>query len=252
MHWKFEPFFSIEILHGKYPPQTGQPAQPAPDFVLVPTDETKSRLSKMGWVFKPRVAGGGGVLYAEKVVAPDQTAKLRVRPANNEGFSFLILLSNPALLQKTKPFDSPASSMPPFSGRARTLYFDNLNANAIGGNIYLLSQNSAVSFAEFASRVPVHFMYRAASNAITSLDLTPLVPGGATSTIPINDNTHSIEVNLPENGYRVAPKPSGNTETLYLSDETFPPATLGVVRIFQPPGADWEPFRRYQIMFDLA
>lgn len=273
MHWKFDPFFSIEILHGKYPPPgVGQPAPPAPVFSVTPTGDTQKRLLQMGWVFKPYTDGGGGILYAEKTVAPDGTAKLRVKPAQNEGFTFVVGLNDPSLLRETKPYmrpptqaeidaepdpikknaPRPTEQFPPFSGRARVLYFNNLNATASGPDTFSLTAGSAVGFAEFASRLPTDFMFRTETSGVTKVEMTTLAPGGTPIPFPLNTTTQSAEIKLPENGYGLAPKPVGQSETVFLTDESLPTNTLGVLRIFQPPGADWEPFRHYQIMFDKA
>ncbi len=253
MHWKFDPFFSIHILHGKYPPPgLGQAAPPAPVFSIEPTSDTKRRLLRMGWVFRPSTAGGGGTLYAEKIFAIDGTAKLRVRPAQNEGFSFIIRLAEASLLNQTKPYVPTPSNLPPFSGRARMLYFDNLNASPVSANTFSLTAGNAVDFPEFASRMPTPFTFRSASPAVTGLELKVLAPGGSATNFPINDKTQSVEINLPENGYRFTQQPGGQSETLFLTNEVLPANTLGIVRIFQPPNTDWEPARHYQIMFDKA
>ncbi|MBK6997714.1 MAG: hypothetical protein IPH31_23570 [Lewinellaceae bacterium] len=253
MHWKFDPFFSIHILHGKYPPPgLGQPAPPAPVFTLEPTSETQRRLQRMGWVFRPNTAGGEGTLYAEKIFGTDGTAKLRVRPAQNEGFSFIIRLTDPSLLTQTKPYVPTPSNLPSFSGRARMLYFDNFNASPVGANTFSLTAGNAVGHPEFASRAPIPFTFSTPTPAVSGLELKPLAPGSASINFPINDKTLSVEINLPENGYKCTQQPGGQAETLYLTNEVLPANALGIVRIFQPPNADWEPFKHYQIMFDKA
>jgi len=253
MHWKFDPFFSIEILHGKYPPPgPGKPAPPAPEFLVEPTGETQNRLLRMGWVFKSYTSGGGGILYAEKVVDPNGTAKLRVSPAQNEGFTFLVRLTDPSVLNATKPYSTTPSVLPPFSGRARLLYFDNLNAEALNSDTYSLPVNVAVGAADFGSRMPKRFTFRPAQAGVNQIEMLELAPGGDTNDFPIATQNTSVEIVLSENGFTFKQQPLGLSETLFLTDETLPSNTLGVVRIFQPPGANWEPFRRYQIMFEKA
>lgn len=251
MHWKFEPFFSIEILHGKYPPPAvGQPAPPAPVFSVEPSAETKDRLLRMGWIFKPYPSGGGGVLYAEKIISRDGTSKLRVRPASGEGFSFLLHLIDMAVLQNTMPYKDPTSSFPAFSGRARLLYFDNLNPVNAGPNTFLLTAGNSVSFPDFASRIPTSFIFRPTSTTVTQVEMASRSPGGLSKVYSIDTTTKSAEITLPENAYRLTQQPVNQSEIVYLTNEQLPPSALGVARIFQPKNAEWEPFRRYQIMFD--
>ncbi len=270
MHWKFEPFFSIDIFHGKYPPPAvGQSAPPAPVFSVEPTQNTRARFLRMGWTFKPFAAGGGGTVHAEKVFASDGTAKLRVRPAQDEGFSFLIRLTDNALLNQTKPFmrpptqaemdaepdplkknnPKPNETLPPFSGRARLLYFDNLKAVQVGGTFPLTAGNT-VSIADFGSRFPTAFTFMPVQTTVTQVGIKAYSPGSTVQNFTITSKGMGVEIKLPENGYHFMQQPSNQSETLFLSSETLPADLLGVVRIFQPPNADWEPFRRYQIMFD--
>ena len=253
MHWKFDPFFTIDILHGKYPPPAaGQADPPVPSFSVEPTGETRRRLLRMGWVFRPYTGGGGGALYAEKMIAPDGTAKLRARPAPDEGFTFIIRLADAALLNQTKPYAKVPSTLPAFSGRSRLLYFNNLNAVSTGTDQFSLSAGSAVGLPEFGSRMPTVFIFQATSSSVTQVKMDALIPGGTSQSFPVNSKTRSAAINLPENGYRLTQQPGGAAETLFLTNTALPANSLGVLRIFQPPGADWEPFRRYQILFDKA
>ncbi|MCY7327046.1 MAG: hypothetical protein LH618_00695 [Saprospiraceae bacterium] len=270
MHWKFDPFFSIDILHGKYsPPTAGQADPPVPAFSVEPTGETRRRLLRMGWVFKPYAGSGGGTLYAEKIVEPDGATILRSKPKQNEGFTFVLRLTEPALVRQTKPFmrsptgleiaaepdpakknlPRPNENLPSYSGRARLLYFDNLKI-AVGTGPFLLSANNAVEFTEFASRMPTHFMFTATTPGISQLKMDSADPAATSTAFPLPALTKSAEIKLPENGYRLTQQPLAGSETLFLTDETLHPDTLGVVRIFQPVSAEWEPFRRYQIFFD--
>jgi len=272
MHWKFDPFFSINILHGKYPPPAvGQAAQPAPVFSIEPTADTQLRLLRMGWVFRPRTGGGGGTLFAEKIFI-DGKAKLRVKPAQNEGLTFLVRLADPSLLNQTKPFmrsptqaemdvepdpnkknaPRPNENLPPFSGRARLLYFHNLNAVAISPNTFSLTAGNTVDLPEFASRMPTHFVFRTTLAGATQVEMNPLAPGQTAINFQLHEKTLSTEIDLPQNGYRLTQRPANQSETLFLTNEALPSNTLGVVRIFQPPNGDWEPYRQYQIMFDKA
>ncbi|MDX1910223.1 MAG: hypothetical protein SFV22_01995 [Saprospiraceae bacterium] len=251
MHWKFTPFFSIEILHGKYPPPAvGQAAPPAPVFSVTPLSGTLERLLQMGWVYRPYPTGGGGILYAEKIVAPDGTATLRTKPAPHEGFSFALQLQTPSLLESTRPYAPTPANFPAYSGRAPLFYFDNLLATPQGADVFSLTDNNAVGFSEFGSRLPGHFTFRPAQPGVKNIEMLALAPGGATKAFAVDEKTNSTEIKLPENGYRLTQQPTGTAETVFLTDDFLPHQTLGVIRIFQPPGADWEPYRRYQIFFD--
>jgi hypothetical protein len=251
MHWKFVPFFSIEILHAKFPPPAlGEAAPPAPAFAVTPTSHTLERLLQMGWVYRPYPTGGGGILYAEKTVAPDGTATLRTRPNAGEGLSFALQLLRPSLLESTRPYVPTPANFPAFSGRAPLFYFDNLSAGDLGGNVFSLTAGNAVSFSEFGSRLPGHFTFRPAQAGVKTIEMLALSPGGITKTFQVDEKTNSTEISLPENGYRLTQQPGGAAETVFLTDDFLPHNSLGIIRIFQPPGSDWEPYRRYQILFD--
>jgi len=250
MHWKFDPFFSIAILRLKSPSSGSvSPVPLAKAFWIEPTANTQQRLLDMGWVFKPYPTGGGGRVYAEKTVDPDGNAALRSKPAPEEGLTFLLQLSDATLLKHTAPFDAKNADLPSFSGRARLLYFDNLHAVADNFGAYQLSKINAVEAGDLGSRVPAHFMYRPSENQTLKVEMNPLAPNGIPYSFNVNPKTETVEIQLPENGYQLTQKPSGKTETLYLTDETLPVNTIGVLRIFKPPGADWEPNKQYRITF---
>ncbi len=250
MHWKFDPFFSIAILRLKsLSSGSGIPVPLAKAFWIEPTVNTQQRLTGMGWVFKPYPTGGGGKVYAEKIIDADGNAALRSKPAPEEGLTFLLRLSDTSLLKETAPYDALNADLPLFSGRARLLYFDNLNVVADSFDTYQLSKNNSVETDDFGSRNPTQFMFRAGGTQTNTVLMNLLAPNGSASKFDVNPKTKSIEIKLPENGYQLTQQPSGKTETLYLTDETLPVNTIGVLRIFKPPGADWEPNKQYRITF---
>lgn len=260
MHWRFDPLFSISVYHNRYKnpdPQTGALPQ-APDFLLEPSNDTRKRLQKMGWVFRP--TGWGWTALGEKTYSDDGSAVLRAKPGAGEGFTFLLRLRNTGLFNETKPYMvridgtvKPNPTLPSFSGRARLLYFDNLNPVGMPppapANHFWLSAGPA-DVEQLASRAPTPFPFATPKPGVTGVDVTPLAPAGATKTYPLNPSSHSVVLDLPENGYRIVQQPVNQSEILFLTSEIPPADAIGIVRIFEHPGSGgWEPHRCYQILF---
>ncbi len=254
MHWRFDPLFSIAVYHSKYKdsdPETGEVPRKAPDFVLEPSKRSEALLSGIGWIFKQR--SGSCIIYGEKVFSADGSKKLRGLPDQATGFTFLLRLPNGSILNETRPYvldGQPNKGLPLIVGRSRLLYFDNLNpTSGSGGELWLT--RDPMDLAQFGSSAPVPFDFMHPDSKATSVDFTPLIPGGKPQKIALNTQTRTTEINLPENGYRIAPLPDEYSKILFLSPENITADTLGVVRIFEPPGG-WEPLHRYQILFDKA
>lgn len=258
MHWRFDPLFSLTVYHTRYTapdPDTGESPRKAPDFSFEPSRATAARLLRLGWVFKPQT--GSFTVYSEKVFEPNGTAVLRGRPAPGEGFTFLLRLNNPALLNETKPYvlDSdpvvvPNPNLPEYSGRSRVLYFDNRNPTTLPGGALRLTP-ATVDEQQLGSKAPTAFNFVNLKPGATTLQVTALSPGGAAQSFPILPGTQSVEIDLPENGYTFGQTGAGFSETMFLSPEPLTGNVLGVVRIFEPAGGAWDdPPRRYQIIFE--
>ncbi|MBK8965781.1 MAG: hypothetical protein R3D58_00365 [Saprospiraceae bacterium] len=262
MHWRFDPLFSIAVCHSKYkdPDQeTGVPPN-APDFVLEPTPGTAENMHRLGWVFKPEP--GGCRIFGEKRFDADGSSSLRAQPADGEGLTFALRLTNPALLNETKPYatepeaDSgpdpvPADDLPHYSGNARILYLDNRTPTAELGGILRI----AVGRGQLGSRAGVPFLFRPTNSAAQNLELVPLAPGGVSQTVPIPPQTRALELNLSENGYRLTllTGNDGPSEIIYFTNDLLRADTLGIVRIFKPAGGSgWESGHRYQVFFEQA
>ncbi|MBK9337285.1 MAG: hypothetical protein IPM98_12200 [Lewinellaceae bacterium] len=260
MHWRFDPLFTIEVYHSKYKtpdPDTGELPRKAPDFALEPSVSTAGHLLRMGWVFRSQA--GGGTVYGEKVFAADGTAALRSLPTPDEGFTFLLRLKNPALLNETKPYVleskpvlKPNPNLPAFSGRFRLLYFDNRDpVPRPGGELWLTP--TPVGVAQFGSAAPAPFTLSCSKTDASEVAFTPLAPAGAVQSFPVDTKTKTVRIDLPENGYQLLHKPGNQAEVLFLTTDLPTGDVLGVVRIFKPSGtAGWEPHRRYQIIFEEA
>lgn len=259
MRWRFDPIFSLDVYHNRYKgpdPDTGELPRRAPDFVLEPAPATLEHLRRMGWVFKAYI--GGGIVYGEKQFEPDGTTVLRQQPEPDEGLSFYLVLNNPALLSATKPFVLetkpqvvPNTNLPAFSGRFRLMYFDNRDpVPRPGGEWWLMP--APVGITQIGSVAPTPFVFPQGKNNTAEVALTALSPGGATATFPLDTTTKTARIDLPENGYLLVQKPGNETETLFLTPNLPNSKVVGVVRIFKPPGANWEPARRYHIVFEEA
>lgn len=258
MHWRFDPLFSISVYHTRYTmpdPDTNESPRRAPDFILEPSRGTAARMFRLGWVAKK---GTGSItVYGEKVFDSGGSAKLRASISKEDGLTFLLRLTNPTLLNETKPYvlDSapvvvPNTNLPEYSGRTRILYFDNLNPTPLPGDVLKLTPNT-VDEQQMGSSAPVFFDFTNIKPGATALQVTSLAPAGAAQTFTISPGARSIKVDLPENAYAFEQNPSGFSEKIFLSPEPVESNVIGVVRIFQPVGGAWEDFhRRYQILFE--
>jgi hypothetical protein len=245
MHWKFSPILQFSVHHEKYPPASA--ADPLPtvgDFSLQPSGHTARRFREMNWVFRPQT--GGGLVFAEKPIAPDGSATLRGRPWDQEGFTFFLCLSKPNLLAETRPYT--AAVWPPFSGRSRVLWMDSLQSVAQADGSFSLSGTHPVDVAQLASRMPspVHFT---AASGVNQIEVTALATGAAAQVISLNNPSRKAAFDLPENGYRFTQLPANQSETIFFSPETLPKNCLGVCRIYAAAGNLWEPKRHFRIFF---
>lgn len=257
MRWRFDPLFSIKIYHTKYTlpdPETLESPPTAKDFTLEPTQATAQQLKKLGWVFKSQP--GSCKVFGEKVFDQDGNATLRSIPAIAEGFTFYLMLNNPALLNQTKPYVLqskpvviPNPNLPAYSGRSRLLYFDNLNPVPQSGGEFSLCAG-AVDLAQFASSAPTAFTFNKPKVGVKTLKFKALSPLSTDTSFLINPETNSTPIELPENAYILEQNPGGHSETIVLHAELVTGNVLGIVRIFKPTNGSWEPIKRYKVNFD--
>ena len=281
MHWKFEPLFSIRVLH-----QRALDAAPdkTPDFDLAPSVGTTERMRRLNWMYKAQP--GGGMVFAEKVVGPDGQSSFARQPLADEPFTFLLRLNNPALLDYTAPFTKkkdpivgppsnmvarpgavavaatagatvPNNSLPSFSGRGRLLYFDNLSAVSIpqpnAPPLLRLTAGEFVGLPEFASRGPTPFAFAPASGA-AAVEFSPLTPAGTPIVaLDIPAQSQRFTAKVADNAYRMKQVPGNQSELIYLTGEQLDSSVFGVIRIFNTatlPALDQN--RHYTVVFAEA
>lgn len=254
MHWKFEEIFSIQVLHERYlldPP--GDPALYAPDFTLEPSEQTRQRFRRLSWVARPQE--NGILVFAEKVLDKAGQSFTKAKPSDNEAFTFLLKINQPALLFDTKPFSEgggPNPDLPAFSGRGRIFYFDNLNTSTQPDGSLRITAGDFANTAEMASRTPLPFTF--SSPDTTQVELSSLAPGSpASQTFDLNSKTKSVVLDLPESAYRFVQKPANQSETIYMTTERLNGEVFGVVRIFNSAALPaLGQFRRYKALFAKA
>jgi len=247
MHWRFDPLFSIKIVHSK------NPLVNAEDFDLEPTQGTAQRLKALNWICKSQA--GYCTVYGQKVFEANGDAVLRGQASNDESFTFFLNLNNPEILNLTKPYVLssnpvivPNPNLPAFSGRTRLLYFDNLNPVPLSGAELSLSTGE-VDIDQFASSAPTVFDFDQAKPGVNSLKFTALTPSSTITQINLHPQLHNAQVELEENTYRVDQIPGGPSETMVLMRENVHGNVLGMIRIF-PSATGWEPVRRFRIDFE--
>ena len=246
MHWRFDPLFSIKIVHSK------DASKKAVDFSLEPTQSTVQRMKTLNWVYRSQP--GFCTVYGEKLFDTEGNTSLRVEPKAHESLAFFLRLNNSAILNSTKPYvlaskpDVIPNALPAFSGRSRLLYFDNLSPLSVSGGEFSIS-SGLVELTHFASVEPTLFMFDKAKNGVKKIKFTSITPQEVVTQFDLHPQTHTTEVRLPENSYRLEQIPDGPSETLVILSENVVGNTLGLIRIFKPNTGDWEPQRRYRIEF---
>lgn len=256
MRRRFDPLFSIKVIHSKYQEEDWETKEIPPvarDFVFEPTPSSALRMKQLGWIFKPRP--GACTIFGEKIFAADGTASLRALPATGEGLAFHLRLQNRALLRETKPYARHSQNgipapLPAFSGRMRLLYLDNLNPVAQPAGEFSLCPDY-IDEDHLASIALAAFTFTKALPGTRELKFTALSPEGVSYSIPLEPKTKTAFVKLPENTYRLEQQPGGEKETIVLSSDMPAGSVLGIIRIFEPPGG-WEPVKRYRINFGVV
>ncbi len=284
MHWKFEPLFSIRVLHQR---TLDAPPDKTPDFDLAPSARTAERMRRLNWMYKAQP--GGGIVFAEKIVGPDGQSSFARQPLADEPFTFLLRLNNPALLNYTAPFAKkkalmvgppsnmvarpgaiavaaaseatvPNSDLPSFSGRSRLLYFDNLSAVSIpqpnappdAPPLLRLTAGEFAGLPEFASRGPTLFAFAPVSGG--AVEFSPLTPSGTPIVaLDILPQSQRFTAELADNAYRMKQVPGNKSELIYLTGEQLDSSVFGVIRIFNTatlPALDQN--RRYTVAFAEA
>jgi hypothetical protein len=250
MHWRFDPLFSIKVYHSKYRPPKGT------DFTLEPTKTSAMLLKKLGWIF--RTQPGELTIYGEKAFETNGDVNLRSKPPFNESLTFLIKLNNAVILNETKPYVlkskpdlEPNPSLPVFSGRSRLVYLDNLNASALSGGAFSLTAGP-IDVAQMASNFPAKFTFYQAKSGVKTLKITSKTPKASTLQYPIDEQTNSAKIELPENAYQLEQNPGGFTETIVVLSENIEANVLGLVRIFPYTDGSWEPVRNYHVNFEAV
>ena len=247
MHWKFEEIFSIQFTHQKKAPSAFPDfGLDAPDFIVVPTKSTADKLRRYGWI--THSLSGGLLVLSEKTIDASGNASHRSLPPTNDAFTFWLLLNNPGLLNETQPFEA---LLPQYAGRSRLLYFDNLSAVSLPDNKFRLTTGDFISLSDFSSGAPTYFRYAAREPQIAGIDVTPIEPGNPVAkSFNFTSPARFVDIELPESAYKIAPKPSGTAETVFLTPEKLAGKIFGAVRIFNTAAQPiLEKHRKYSAVF---
>jgi hypothetical protein len=257
MHWKFERMFTIKVMHEGLPTQPKDEATTVPAFTLKPTTASLQRMKKLNWVARP--IWNGLVVFAERNVRTDGTPMPPHKPSADEHLAFTIELNTPGLLKKTKPYMKiavpgpvPNDQLPNFSGRGRLLYFNNLNAVPLSTDTFRITQEDFVAEPEFASRAPTSFDFTAAQVGVATVEAKALLPNPPpVQSFAFKPAASKTQVELANNAYEMVQKPSApeKREIMYLTNETLPEKTLGIVSIFDIASAPIDQNKTFQLAF---
>lgn len=139
-------------------------------------------------------------------------------PTKQLDFLFLLRLPNGSILNETRPYvldGQPNKGLPLIVGRSRLLYFDNLNpTSGSGGELWLT--RDPMDLAQFGSSAPVPFDFMHPDSKATSVDFTPLIPGGKPQKIALNTQTRTTESTSPKTATGSAPFPDEYSKILYV------------------------------------
>lgn len=252
--WQYDILFAFQVSH----PDDGA----AQGFSIRPTFACTQQLAKLGLIFKP-MTNGGAVIVEKKVPENPADSPEPIRKIKGLAqFSFLLYLNNPALLKDTIPFH--LSSFPPYVGRSRILYFDNLDENnLIDQNldhppqmtlstmdfaVYEMGTEGAVGEKDLGSLGLNQFEYYANPLQTNTFQVTPILPnGGTTETWPINNNNKRVALKLAEGPYTIK---QSEEEVFYAASSLLFDGPFGLIHIFKDEQVDYNTTIRYDIIFE--
>lgn len=254
--WKYDILFSFNLDH---------PGPRPDDLYLYPTSDCTGKLKQFGLIF--RKLPQGGLIIQEKRILPDSSLAV-IRPMPPEVvFTFVLATSNPAALQLLKPFHDV---LPPFSGRRRILYLNNLD-----GSLQLdtaldhppqttpsdtdlaakvISKDPAVGENDLASLTPNSFSLLADPAETSQLILAAQKPNPPVNQqFPVTATHKNIALELETGAFRLDKTGSINsTEILFADTRMLTTDVVGIIEIFKDPNTDYNTTIRYDIIFEKA
>lgn len=261
MHWRFEPIFSLKVLHQNVVDQPPvDPANYIYEFDVVPARESLNRFRQLGWTTKS--VDGGLLIFAEKTVREDGSDFIRRSPLPDEVFTFYLQLNRPGVLSTTQPFAKtdngqviPNDQLPYFSGQGRIVYLQSLEASIITDNnnetIHRLTADEFIDTAELASRGVTPFLFRTEDAIRNRVVATPVQVNGADhqETFELPATVRTVQLPLAESAWQIEQQPQGSTELMYMTERPLPAKVFGVIQVFNTGEWIFNQFRQYQALF---
>jgi hypothetical protein len=248
MHWRFDPIFFIRVTHDKYVPEDDPKA--GSYFWIEPDNETKHLMTSLNWLFKP--VPNGAFISVKKNISSDGSEKVLGKLRKTTPFTFLLHLNSPEILLHTPPYDQGSSPLPAFSGRARVMYFDNLD-DLNQPDRTVLSKLEKVGKEDLASIAPNKFRLQAGDINTSQIDFTEIVPGGSlVQTVNFSPEQRSALVELPSSPFRLNYTPPNRTEYLYTDKNLLGNNAVGVIRIYKDELMDYNTPVNYTIRFSTV
>jgi hypothetical protein len=264
MHWKFEKICSLSVLHQAVvddPPI--DLASYNYEFSVIPAAGTASRFQQLGWMTKP--IPGGIMVFAEKTIGQDGTAFFRTTPLAQEGFTFYLLLNQPAILNDTQPFSlsengqiKPNANLPKHNGQGQIIYLNNLASVEVtladGTTINRLSPGEYIDTTAFGSRSVTPFLFRTEDASRNKIVATPAHAEGpqTAKTFALAANERSVVLDLPSSAWQIEQLPQGSSELMYFTERPLPPNVFGIIEIFNADEWMTNQYRRFQALFERA
>ncbi len=225
-------------------------------FTLVPTHECTKKLQKSGLIFK-KLKDETAVIV-ERVGEEKSTAEPIRKIKSTTVFSFILFLNDSDLLGKIIPYkrlpNATDNPFPPYSGRSRKLYFNNLNATfSIEDTRNKLSHTDKVSDDDLGSVTLNKFGYTERDpgvnlQQITFTEISPV--GGIIMPYGPGVTNRTAQLELNKAAYHLKRGP--HLETLYAESSLIGSNALGIIEIFKDETIQYDQEIKYEIPFSTS
>ena len=229
-------------------------------FTILPTAECSKKLNRLGMLFK-KLEDRSAVIVEN--IGEDRISSEPIRKIKKTtGFTFLLYLDDLELLGKIAPYKRN-SPFPPYSGRARKLYFDNLNFNivddsfVIQDNRNLLSSGNTVNDSDLGSVTLNKFSYTETdvNVPLPTLTFREINPVGESirpyAEHPFPDPARkTVQLDLKNGAYQLTR--GINQEVMYADSSLVGSNALGIVQIFKDENVDYGTKIEYEISFSTT
>jgi hypothetical protein len=245
MESRFDILFSIKINHEAF---TGAQAreQVERSFALVPTDDCRRKLSKLGLLLKN--TEGGILVISDKKKAPNGSFSPLRTMTELTDFVFLLKTKDANLLSSTRPFETRPNLL--LSGRP-VFYFSNQSSTNQLDLDNELTEQDFVSREDWITVMSHQFSQifdPSVSNRVIIEEYKP--DGNRIETFSPNPRNKQLIIKNLDGIYLLRNTGSSNrTERFFASDTLLKQETLGIIQIFKTENTDYDVPKNYTINF---